>query len=657
MTLDNGELEGITATSDDNGGVKFTLSEEALKDSDVTLSGTGGTLELDEIVPQEAQDFVGGWSEVINGTATYSSEGKSKYYTLVDGKIVYHAGTTGYAQLTVTGLSSTATSEDGVIDGLSVDENSLTISATAIGKNVAVTVNKNKLAINLAEDVENIAFTGSDGAEQINVAGANVSVSGGKGNDTINGGTVLTGGAGNDVFVYSKGSVKIADYTSNVDRISLASAQFTDYALNGKDVTLGFSAGDSLTLANAKDKRITFAKDKTTTRYIFGDSAMFDSDKTAATLLSSATQFDASGYSALSTIKATKTKSAAQIVGNDLANKIYADSKGSTLNGKGGNDILYGGAGVNNFKGGAGNDTLSGGDGNDVLSGEGDNDSLSGGNGNDQLVGGTDNDTLLGDAGNDKLYGQSGDDFIRGGTGKDLLSGGDGNDTLWGESGDDTLTGGNGSDLFICAAGNDTITDYTSEDRISLGGAISQTSVSGANVLITVGSNTLTVKNAKGKKLNLIYAAGNENSTIIGGLTLTNKNSAAVTIPSYMEFASAESRTTAIQITGNKLNNTIYGGSGNDSLWGGTGDDVLKGNAGADTFFYASGEGKDIIYGFGNDDLLQITGLSGSVTGTFNTNRDELTVKVGSTEVAVFKEFTATTFNINLNGTNYQVTK
>jgi len=44
---------------------------------------------------------------------------------------------------------------------------------------------------------------------------------------------------------------------------------------------------------------------------------------------------------------------------------------------------------------------------------------------------------------------------------------------------------------------------------------------------------------------------------------------------------------------------TIDGGKSNDSLWG---------NAGADTFLYFKGEGKDVIYGFEDDDMLLITG-------------------------------------------------
>ena len=68
-----------------------------------------------------------------------------------------------------------------------------------------------------------------------------------------------------------------------------------------------------------------------------------------------------------------------------------------------------------------------------------------------------------------------------------------------------------------------------------------------------------------------------------------------------------------------------------------------------------SGNGVQTLRGGkGNDDLLEIVGLGQKVTGTFNKSGDELTVKAGSTTVAVFKDFSATTFNVNKNATNHR---
>ena len=202
----------------------------------------------------------------------------------------------------------------------------------------------------------------------------------------------------------------------------------------------------------------------------------------------------------------------------------------------------------------------------------------------------------------------------------------------------------------------------------------------------------MTVKNGKGKELTVINAKGKE-QTIIGGALLATKSA---TLESWREVGDASTATANIKLTGNAKNNTLYGGvkndtlsgaagadklygnagndslsggngadtlsggagndklyggNGNDSLWGGAGNDSLWGNAGADTFIYANGDGKDVIYGFENSDILQITG---TFTGSYNKNKKEIAFTIGKTSGALtLKSFTATSFNIN--GDNYKI--
>ena len=88
---------------------------------------------------------------------------------------------------------------------------------------------------------------------------------------------------------------------------------------------------------------------------------------------------------------------------------------------------------------------------------------------------------------------------------------------------------------------------------------------------------------------------------------------------------------------------TLNGGKGNDMLWGC--------EESADTFIYADGDGNDVIYGFENADLLQITG---TFSGTYNKSKEELYLKIGSTAKAItLKDFEASSFNIN--GTRYRI--
>jgi Ca2+-binding RTX toxin-like protein len=125
-----------------------------------------------------------------------------------------------------------------------------------------------------------------------------------------------------------------------------------------------------------------------------------------------------------------------------LRSRLFA---GTQVYGLGGNDVLYGGAGV------------------DVLLGYEGNDDLYGNNGSDFLFGG------LGD---DDLYGQNGDDTLYDGAylislegGNDRIVGGEGLDQMYAFSGadsinavDTTASTGYGTETLDCGIGTDTFT-------------------------------------------------------------------------------------------------------------------------------------------------------------------------------------------------------
>ena len=301
------------------------------------------------------------------------------------------------------------------------------------------------------------------------------------------------------------------------------------------------------------------------------------------------------------------------------------------------------------------------------------------------IVGGAGNDSIFANTGKDTVRGGAGNDIIFGDSGNDSLNGEAGNDSLYGGTGIDTLTGGAGNDVFIFGSnvGADVITDYTpGKDKIKLAGAnIISSKISGSDLILSLGnSNSIRVKDGKNKNITVIDRDGKESTLNYTNSTLqiTKRTSSPVTLSSSVITANASTRTTAVKITGNAQNNIIaggskndtiyggkgndsisgnagndiiYGGAGNDSLWGNAGNDTLYGDAGADVFNYTSGEGKDVISGFDNSDMLKITG---TFSGTYNSSKKEIYFKVASTSNAItLKNFSATTFNIN--GDSYKI--
>ncbi len=138
----------------------------------------------------------------------------------------------------------------------------------------------------------------------------------------------------------------------------------------------------------------------------------------------------------------------------DKSGDKSVDKYVNDVDGKDGNDVLYGGDGADKLKGGSGLDYLVGDAGDDKLEGGKDNDILYGGEGSDELKGGSGLDYLLGDAGDDELKGEKGDDNLKGGDGNDELDGGSGLDYLAGEAGDDDIDAGKGDDVIVYTVGD-----------------------------------------------------------------------------------------------------------------------------------------------------------------------------------------------------------
>jgi Ca2+-binding RTX toxin-like protein len=315
-------------------------------------------------------------------------------------------------------------------------------------------------------------------------------------------------------------------------------------------------------------------------------------------------------------------------IGGSDKDTIYGNVIANQLEGRDGNDILFGFEGKDSLWGGNNDDTLHGGDDNDTLRGENGNDTLNGGAGIDDLYGGDGHDVLdggndgsrelmQGEAGNDDYYVWDAMDAIServGGkdladkvftirntyslqqsnylqgevenlefigtgnfnaTGNELnntIIGGAGNDTISGLEGEDNLQGKGGKDVLDGGTGYDTLTGGSQNDIYLL------FTVSGRRYDKVVehaggGIDQIQVRDTGGRVRSYVMAEGVEIGAIVG--------------------AEADQFT----LIGNKLANILYDDVGDNILVGGGGDDRLNGG-----YFY----GGDVLRGGEGDDIYEL---------------------------------------------------
>jgi Ca2+-binding RTX toxin-like protein len=179
------------------------------------------------------------------------------------------------------------------------------------------------------------------------------------------------------------------------------------------------------------------------------------------------------------------------------------------------------------------------------------------------------NDSIVGsESYNDDLFGGMGNDTIYGARGYDRLFGEQGNDSLIGGTGDDTLNGGKGNDIMSGEDGSD---QYIVEDA---GDVVVETSNLAGDIDTVQASVTYVLTNNVEK------------------LTLTG--------------------TSAINGTGNSLDNTIVGNIANNTLSGGAGRDNINGYSGADRMIGEAGNDVYVVDNVG-DTVIETSALSTEV--------------------------------------------
>lgn len=288
--------------------------------------------------------------------------------------------------------------------------------------------------------------------------------------------------------------------------------------------------------------------------------------------------------------------------GTDLDDVIIGSEGHNFLDGRGGDDQIYGGDTGDNLAGGPGNDLLDGQAGdwdtawyriwdfNDPAYSAPVTVDLSQGLTLDDGYG--TQDTLVSI---ENVEGGNGPDAITGDANRNFLRGNDGNDTIVAGAGDDGINGDNGDDIIFGDAGFDFIDESNGFDSVD-GGADDDILNFQSNVGTFTGAivDLSLTPDANG------YTAITNDGFNNGGLI---KNVEGLWGTDYNDSFTGDGNSNELQ--GFIGNDTLNGGAGNDRLFGGDDNDILVGGAGDDEL--DGGENNDTLTGGAGSDRFSFT--------------------------------------------------
>jgi len=255
----------------------------------------------------------------------------------------------------------------------------------------------------------------------------------------------------------------------------------------------------------------------------------------------------------------------------------------------------------------------------------------------------------------------------------DSIRGYGGNDVLNGLDGDDTLDGGEGNDIYFF---NRYIEDSNPGATHHIGNDVIVGSTMNASDKIEIQSNADIQTVLSRKHDDLVMTISSEDSItieqwftssvyqipllVVNGSKFTVSQDGASLVP-WSEGGAFNSTTGDDNLTGTvgndsidglagndsiygkNGNDTLYGGADNDLLYGGAGNDVLFGNEGADVFGWNSADGYDVIKDFNQkfneggkptgdvielgDNILSTASVGGRIVG------DNMILQVGEENV------------------------
>lgn len=626
ITLGDGTIRaGSTFVVDASGLTNSNAGANvsAAADTDGNVSITGGAGADTFALTGNGGDFVSGGdgNDTISGAvANDTVQGGNGTDTL---QLASGANFTSVAAAAVSGIEVLSLSDDG--NAAAVVGNTVTIADGFLSGNGAASLIVD--ASNVTnDDTVSINASALTATNSIRILGST---------ETAGAGDTLTGGAGNDTFVFTAANLTAADRVVGnggtdtveiqfdetgsrinelgVNSTTIENVTVTDFTADNtqRDLTLNMGEYGGTGTVTVSAAAITASPDgllANTDRFVFDGGSNTGGGGVAQT----AARFNVTGGAGNDTL--TGAAAADTLIGGDGADQLTGGAGADQLTGGAGNDLFVVGATFADFSTTTGgvttSDTVQGGEGNDTLqfggnvtltatnlanvssievldlNGTGANsvtltDALYTSNGAAITVdaAGAGSVTVNGSA----LTGTNAVAVNATAAGADSLVGGAANDTFTFIGNDlqatDTITGGNGTDTIqIDANGN---------DEVSILGA----SVTGVERVVVMGYTANGTSNDQDVLLTATAYAGTGTLTVDASALVADVATGAT--DDFTFNAAGVANTATFNVTGGAGADTLTGGNGSDSLTGGAGADQITGGQGVDVL--SGGAGDDVF--------------------------------------------------------------